>query len=821
MGTMNCPKCNAVIAVGSVECPLCKSILTQSPNPVTSSTTNVGLRKVIEVFQNFFLQSFPKVLHFFQNDPKRFAVVGVLLVVLLIFVGYRLSIKKPDQVNYGSSIPPSQLTKSRVSVDAYGSKPVAGEDYQKGVIVFGLKYGDLQLGQGEVPIDKINNFPYQVAEILKRYEVQSISQPFSQTQVFQLQKVYVAKVSENKDILNLMTELQKDSSVSFAEPNYFVRQHYVPSDPYFSSKGSWGQGYDDLWGLKLIDMPKAWDLSKGAGVKVAVIDTGVDNLNPDLEGNVTEGYGGISLKFGFTGDCNDTHGTHIAGIIGAKENGFGMVGVAPAVQIVPFSPAPCEKLPPDKLYEYKSEPSGQTSPLTKPILDSLLATAGTIIYAPLIAKAAGKGILIANFSSGLPVGQSSVINSVIDYAVLVKGMVFVASAGNESKDVSGSSPANNPRAIVVSAVEQGDNFASYSNYGRTVAVAAPGGDISFNILSTGSTQTDLSKRTFRGANVAVRDKHIRLSGTSMAAPHVAGLAALVKSLHPDWSNKKIKCAIILGAEDKGPQGWDPQYGYGRINAYKTLSLEKDYVTEVCVPYADIDQPVTNSGINISDGLITITGTAVSKGIDYYSLEYLQEGSDPASGWGEITKVFAQSVQDDVLGTWDVKDLAEGNYQLRLVVYDKDGKKSTDEVSSYLYKEHAKRVFDIQVESDHIKFVGQEGSIAELDIVGTIEALESEAKVSKFEYAIVTDCSVPRLTTTEGNQDYIKQVGRVISEACAPQFTTLFDYVQNENPANFQINFNGENSKKSVGVVYVIFRGTDTQGNTEIGLLVSR
>lgn len=691
---MFCPKCQAQNPEGSKCCIKCGAVF----NAFTPDTQQV-LNK-------------PPIFDTGRKKKILFTATAITLLLLAVFFFIQNKGKFEPRVFGNPTI--------RETVNAYGDQPVAGEDFAKGEIIFGLKMGELtassQSIQSATEIDKLDKTnPGTLLKIFVNYKANSLMRPFPD--IDEMKNIYVLKVPEDTNILSLMTDLQKDKNIQFAEPDYYAKlTNYIPNDPYFSSSNSYGQGYDDLWNLKLIDMAKAWEITQGdPSVIVGVLDTGVDHLNPDLAGNVIEGWSGPigSLKHGFTGDCynldgNDTnselsHGTHVAGIISAKgDDNFGIIGVAPKVKIMPLTIAPCKKIPPDKLSKFQAPQmpggeSGKPNDALKFLLGLYGRFAGNIRaldVGSLAFRAADDNVKIINLSSQFEHG-SFVMDLAVDILTKRRDMTFVTAAGNSGSLLNGiESPSNNPNAIVVSSVGSDDNLSDFSSFGPAVTVAAPGGGPEFfNIISTGSTQVDLN--TFRlknvqnpaNVNLKVDDTHVRMMGTSQAAPHVAGLAALVKSLHPDWNNKKIRCAIIQGADDRGDPGWDESYGYGRINAYKTLLLQD--VSEDCAPIAEISDPIMNSGIDISRPDVDISNPIIIQGTaraasPNYTVEYLTEGADPINSWELITRVF-QSVINGDLATWDASNLEEGNYQLRLTVRDRDGRKASHEIAVYLYK----------------------------------------------------------------------------------------------------------------------------------------
>ena len=275
-----------------------------------------------------------------------------------------------------------------------------------------------------------------------------------------------------------------------------------------------------------IDAVSAWDRQIDASkVIVAVLDTGVDYNHPDLAGRVLLGP---DLAEG-DNDPMDTHGhgTHVAGIIGAAgNNGQGVAGVAWNCKIMAI-----------RVLDEKG--NGDTAGVVEGIK-----------------YATDHGAKVINMSLGTsnPV-LDPVIHAALDYAHK-RGVTVVAAAGNNRGQVG--SPANDPFAIAVSSTSsfwKFEWFSLFSNRGQKVDVAAPGGGILSTLPRTGSRLGSM---------------YGKLSGTSMAAPFVAGEAALILAQHPDWKFEAVRGRIRQAVDDKGASGKDDKYGWGRINVRKAL-----------------------------------------------------------------------------------------------------------------------------------------------------------------------------------------------------------------------------------------------------------
>ncbi|GIF03680.1 S8 family serine peptidase [Actinoplanes siamensis] len=276
------------------------------------------------------------------------------------------------------------------------------------------------------------------------------------------------------------------------------------------------------WDLAKMRAIEAWHASTGAGVTVAVIDTGVDATNVDLAGKVLTGWDATTDQPGGDVDRHG-HGTHVAGTIGAVTgNTIGVSAVAPDTRILPV------RVLGDDGSGYMSD------------------TAEGIVWA------ADHGAQVINMSLGATTQVGAVSNAVA-YA-RDKGVTVVAAAGNERGAGSPVSyPAADAGVVAVAATDSSDQVASYSNAGGYVDVAAPGS----GIVSTYPS--------------ALGRSYASMSGTSMAAPHVAALAALLEAAHPGLGPDRIEQAIETSAVDLGTPGKDEDYGYGRVDAVAALA----------------------------------------------------------------------------------------------------------------------------------------------------------------------------------------------------------------------------------------------------------
>jgi Subtilase family len=301
-----------------------------------------------------------------------------------------------------------------------------------------------------------------------------------------------------------------------------------------------GDRTDVQWSLAATHAAAAWRVSTGQGVTVAVVDTGVDAGNPDLAGAVVDpahfepATGRIVAG---AGTDLEGHGTHVAGIIAARADGRGVTGVAPSARILPI--------------DVFTDPD----------------VGGAQIGAA-IRWAVEHGARVVNLSLGEPDLQvaaadvAPVCAAVAD--AVAAGVVVVAAAGNDGQGTNfREAPASCPGAIAVSAVTSGLTPSVWSSFDGGVAVAAPGDDVYSTVPSFVS-----------------RLGWATMSGTSMAAPFVSGVAALLLAEHPGWTPAQVADRIESTATDVGPPGVDPRTGHGVVDPAAAVGVLAPRVTPV-------------------------------------------------------------------------------------------------------------------------------------------------------------------------------------------------------------------------------------------------
>ena len=360
--------------------------------------------------------------------------------------------------------------------------------------------------------------------------------------------VTVIRVAPSTPVESVLARLRQDPRVRAADRNYRRWLAWTPNDPLFPEQ----------WGLqpRVLNMPEAWDQAPtaGAGVKVGILDSGVAfedyeipeyerdevassdgwyHQAPDLaETPFAGGYDAVHNDF----HPNDQHGhgTHVAGIIAqSTDNAYGTAGVAFGATLVPVQVASAQGV----------------------VADDWVVEG--------IAYALQQGVQVINMSFGSP-DSSTVVHAALQQADSA-GVLLVAASGN-SGDSSVWYPAAFPEVLAVGAVNQSLQRAPYSCYGQALDLVAPGG-----------YPTDTVPGILQQTYAPVGDSVVHVDtfafvykvGTSMAAPHVAGVAALLLSVGA--TPQEAKAALLNSARDLGPPGWDPEYGHGLVDAAAALA----------------------------------------------------------------------------------------------------------------------------------------------------------------------------------------------------------------------------------------------------------
>ncbi|MGN7851938.1 Ig-like domain-containing protein [Exiguobacterium sp. 22311] len=330
-----------------------------------------------------------------------------------------------------------------------------------------------------------------------------------------------------------------------------------------------------------IETEKAWTRTMGArSVIVAVIDDGIDQNHRDLRGNIVDGYDIVNNSpYTIT---NGDHGTHVAGIIsGVSNNGLGGTGVAPTTTVMPL--------------DVFTGDSAYSSDVIKAIY-----------------RATDRGASIINMSLG-SYYYNSLYQSAINYAH-DKGVVVIAAAGNDATSRK-HYPSSYNHVVSVASTTSWDDASYFSNYGEDIDIAAPGSSI-YSTLPY--------------------DDYGYMSGTSMASPVVAGVAALIKADDFSMTNDQIVSRLEETADDLGTNGWDYEFGHGRVNAANALLIKEYgqlYIDEVTDQSTTIDGEVPfdieNGTIYVYDLLDELVGKQVNVSQGRFSIPIDKQPSNRA------------------------------------------------------------------------------------------------------------------------------------------------------------------------------------------------
>ena len=349
--------------------------------------------------------------------------------------------------------------------------------------------------------------------------------------------IHVVKVPARAE-QQVARALGKNPKIDFAEPDMLVTPvETIPNDTLYS----------DGWHLPKINAPLAWDSSRGNGIVVAILDTGVDSSHIDLNGQLVAGRN-VASDNNDTSDIHD-HGTSVAGVVGAKsQNAEGVASVAWDVSLMPIR------------ITNRSDGVASTSDIAKGLT-----------------WASDHGARVANISYAVT-GSSTVLNAA--KYMRDAGGIVVAAAGN-----SGNNPgySDSPYVISVSATTSSDALAGWSSYGSFVDVSAPGASL-------------ITTRNGGG--------YYRVSGTSFSSPTTAGVVALILGANASLSPSEAESILEASATDLGASGWDQYYGNGRVDAAAAVSMALAGVpSDNQAPVASVTSPGGGSEVS---GSVSIT-----------------------------------------------------------------------------------------------------------------------------------------------------------------------------------------------------------------------
>lgn len=367
----------------------------------------------------------------------------------------------------------------------------------------------------------------------------------SQSEIPQL-GIHVVELPPQADERAFQALMSRRADVKFAELDYRLEPiDFIVNDPNFGSQ----------WHLPKVQASAAWDLARGAGVTVAILDTGVDGAHPDLAQHMVPGWN----VYDNNSDTSDVHGhgTSVAGTAAAHmNNGVGVSGVAGEARIMPVR------------------------------ISDLQGYAYWSTVAKAITWAADNGADVANVS--YMAGGSLTVDSAAKYFRDKGGLTTIA-AGNDGQLASTMVSGN---TIIVSATTSTDTRASWSNYGDFVDVSAPGSSI---------------YTTRRGGGYG------SVSGTSFSAPMTAGVVALIKSANPALTPTQVENILFSSADDIGSAGYDMYYGHGRVNASRAVLMAMDtQAVDTQAPSVDIVSPA--EGEDIAGDVLVQVGASDNVGV---------------------------------------------------------------------------------------------------------------------------------------------------------------------------------------------------------------
>lgn len=389
----------------------------------------------------------------------------------------------------------------------------------------------------------------------------------------------------------MVERLSRNPHIRFAELDALVSPDFVPDDPYFGSE----------WHLAKMGTVAAWDMAKGSGVTIAILDTGVDATHPDLASRMVPGWNFYD-NTAITSDVHG-HGTMVAGTAAATmSNGAGVAGIAGQARIMPIR---------------------------------ITSTTGSATYSATasgLTFAADKGARVANISfSGMQ--RSSSVASAAQYFRSKGGVVTVA-AGNSGTLVT-DIPVTDA-FLAVGGTDSADVKASWSSTGAYVDLAAPGVNIYTTARGGGYTAT---------------------SGTSVAAPLTAGVAALMMSAKPGITGAQVESLLFSTALDLGAAGKDASYGHGRVNAQAAVAAALNITSPTAdtqAPSVAFAAPVASSTVS---GLASVSVNATDN-VGVARVELRANGLLVAS---DTAAPFSFS--------WDTTKVASGMVALEAKAYD--------------------------------------------------------------------------------------------------------------------------------------------------------
>ena len=557
----------------------------------------------------------------------------IALFIILLVVNVFSDITSSQQTFYKEDEVPN--INSYFFKDSFKNRIISGEVGKDKKIMPSYVSNEIIIKFKENPQIKKKDFietKYPSINILnKKYNIKESKIVLTSTKMIDADKIYIFKIPSGR-VEEAVEEYNTDSGVVYAQPNHLYYIALRPNDP----------SYPIQWAHQITQAEQGWDIGRGnyQGV-IAIIDTGIDytheDLAPNMLGNCVSGcpqgtgfdfvdididsYLNLRLESTFEEDYTirdnnpsdyNGHGTHVAGIAaGRGNNRLGIAGVCWRCKIMPLRAG-------FTLY-YQGQGIG-------------LFEEDDILSAVYYAADNGARVISMSFGGGSP---SRASEEAINYAY-ERGVIIIAAAGNSFSSEK-EYPGAYENVIAVTATDESDNIAYFSNYGYWTDIAAPGINILSTVPKIGPLQSPSGYR--------------RLSGTSMSTPYISGVAGLLISKDPSLTKEQIK-SILYHSIDFPSES--PEYiGTGRINVRKVL--ENDPRT---IAYLAIVSP--NTGDIITNNNLEVQGTADG---DSYTVSY-GEGNYPGS-WTQISSGI--NTINGVLARWNIEEIISGFYTLRLQV----------------------------------------------------------------------------------------------------------------------------------------------------------
>ena len=508
-----------------------------------------------------------------------------------------------------------------------------------------------------------STLPLSLVELNKTVPVKTIERIFKNisttTNTFNIDVPRTMKITfdESIPVEQVIQTIKQRSDIVYVEKNHIITLR-AGNDPYYLDRNPpaperptqfhtppnpWDPPHDYQWNLKIIQNEQAWSFTQGASdIRVAIIDTGLDFTHEELQGiNIIKGHNYIEQNDDPIDDYG--HGTHVAGIITAKTNNAkGVAGIASNTTIIPIR-----------------------------VIGAFQGGTDADVAAAIIEAAITRQAPIINMSFGYNDKNPSQTEIDALTAAYNAGRILIAAAGNDDADIDsiGSFPPSFTPVIAVGATSSKDEHTIYSDYGNKLDVVAPGGyddqTGDFNLLSLNAHRPGSTSDYLNLGDLPVGIGYLRLAGTSQAAPHVAGIAALIIDRYRQThngifpTNTEVENIIKNSADDLGDYGFDKYYGYGRINAYRALSEMNtaEPVKNPPKPVAQITIPKSTDTIGLYKMFIKGSALGGDAPLLSYNMAWKRqsEGNDKYRTTGILLQRDGkQEINNGILGTFDVR-----------------------------------------------------------------------------------------------------------------------------------------------------------------------